>query len=141
MVQHWLKDVKEDLSTPDLWADLAANRALLAVPKPEENSPFTEREQEQLRSQLDHILDAILSNLQLTADQGETIRADMDYLKEAATRVGRRDWVGLVIGTIGGWVLSSALPPEKASEIWVTYFVPILQSVSNMTHLLPHLGS
>jgi hypothetical protein len=138
--QHWLSDVKTDLETPDLWTELAANRVTLTVPSPEENTPFTVQEQRQLQDQLDHILGAILSDLQLTADQGTTIRADMDYLKEAATRVGRRDWTEIAMGVIGGWVLSSALPPEKVSEIWAHYFVPIFQSISNLSQYLPHLS-
>jgi hypothetical protein len=134
--KHWLDDLKRELETPDLWAaGFTANPATFSVPPPVENSPFTAAEQQQLRDQLDQILGAILTTQDLTDDQARIVRADLDYLKGAVGRIGRWDWLQVVIGTVGGWVLTSALPPDKVSEIWA-HFAPIMAAMGQAVPLL-----
>lgn len=133
--RQWLVNLHAEVEAPDLWAQLAAKRQALAVAPAEENSPFTAEEQRHLKGQLDRILAGVLSTQRLTEDQATTVRADMDYLKEAVGKSGRRDWGLLVVGTLVNFVLSSALPPDKVSEMW-GHFVPILQAISQVG---PHL--
>jgi hypothetical protein len=129
--RQWLVNLHAEVEAPDLWAQLAAKRQALAVPPAADNSPFTSEERRRLEAQLDRIL----AGVQLSEDQATTVRADLDYLKEALGRSGRRDWGLLVVGTLVNFVLSSALPPDKVSEMW-GHFVPILQAISQAA---PHL--
>ena len=71
------------------------SKALKGVPCPDpsNNSPFSKDEQRHLQQQIDRILAAV----QLTQDQATVVRAEFDYLKEASTRSGRRNWGLLVV--------------------------------------------
>jgi hypothetical protein len=135
IVEHfhrWLDAVKAEVESPNLWAELAARHLTGAVPATSNNSPFSQKEQRHLQEQIDRILAAV----QLDQDQLTVVSADLDYLKEAASRSGRRDWALLVVGTLGSWALGSVLPPDKVGEIW-THFLPVLQTIGQVgSHLL-----
>jgi hypothetical protein len=52
-VREWLGLVKKEHETPDLWGEVGREQELVAPPSDdEENTPFTEQEQEQIAVQL-----------------------------------------------------------------------------------------
>jgi hypothetical protein len=117
-VSIWLENVERERSTPDLWAQLEKQRELLAASAPFEqddanNSPFTPDEQQQIEAQLDEIKELLVQTHQ--AD-GRALESSIEYLREASTRMGRRDWLTIFIGTIFGWALNGLVPPEGVRQ-------------------------
>jgi hypothetical protein len=41
----------------------------------------------------------------------------LDYLADAARRLGRKDWLNVCTGAILGYVLTASLPPESAHDM------------------------
>jgi hypothetical protein len=119
-VETWLHNVKQDLETPDLWAELQSAAELFEVGSgdPAENTPFTREEQEEIARQLQELAENAKREYSLSEPQMRVLNEKLSYLVDAAGRLGRTDWRGLAIGTMLSFVLSVALPPDAARHIF-----------------------
>jgi hypothetical protein len=119
-VETWLDDVKRDIETPDLWAELQGAAGLLGVGSGDlaENTPFTREEQEEITRQLQELAENAKREYSLSEVQMRVLNETVSYLVDAVGRLGRTDWRGLVIGMMLSFVLSVALPPDAARHIF-----------------------
>jgi len=135
-ISTWLKEVKLDLATPDLWAELRGEAELLggAFGEANENTPFTREEQKDIERRLREAEAHVKRTYALPEPEMEILNAKIDYLVDAAVRLGRIDWRNAFIGAILGYILFAALPPESARSL-LTTFLTLLRSVG---HFLGH---
>ncbi|HVR87938.1 MAG TPA: hypothetical protein VHG53_00140 [Candidatus Limnocylindria bacterium] len=115
-VRRWAEEVKRDVDTPDLWADLLAargSRLIEGVPGRAENSPFTPAEQEQLRVSIVQIHDYVLSAFELSGEQRSDIEGKLDYLITASKRVGRIDWKNIAVSVLVSTAVEVARDPAQ----------------------------
>jgi hypothetical protein len=121
-VEPWLNDVKGDLETPDLWAELQREAELLDAGSggPADNTPFTLDEQKEIAERLRQIADDTKNTYSLSEAQVRALNAQVDYLVDAAGRLGHTDWRAVVISAMLSFVLSTALPPESARHLFFT---------------------
>jgi len=75
----------------------------------------------------------------LSAEQMRVLDAKINYLVEAAGRLGRTDWRGLFVGVIVSYILTVALPPESAHSIFMT-FMTLLRAIGHL-YGFPELGA
>ena len=94
LVNRWLQDVKLDLNTPDLWAELQREAKLLGTSSNAitENTPFTADEQKELARRLDELAKYLSHTYSLPRAQMQTLEAKVEYLVQASGRLGRKDW-------------------------------------------------
>jgi hypothetical protein len=120
-VSTWLQEVKRDLETPDLWAELRREVHLLGVGSNEvtENTLFTQDEQNQIAAQLQGLAKHVSDASSLSEAQMQILNEKVDYLIDASRRLGRKDYLNLFNGVILGYLLS-ALPPDVARGIFST---------------------
>jgi hypothetical protein len=114
---HWLEEVKRDLAMPDLWADLQRDSQLLfgaGADDGAENRPFTQAEQKEIAAQLQALAEHARRTYSLSPPQIRALEAKVDYLVNAARRLGRIDWRNVCAGASLGYILSTSLPPEAA---------------------------
>jgi hypothetical protein len=140
-ISAWLKEVRVDLDTPDLWAELRREADLLggASRDANENTPFTLEEQKDIERRLREVERHVRRTYSLPEPQMEILSAKIDYLVDAAGRLGRIDWRNALIGAIVGYILFAALPPESARSMFLT-FMTLLRAVSHFVgHGLPEL--
>ena len=135
-ISAWLNEVKLDLDTPDLWAELRGEAELLggAVGEANENTPFTLEEQKDIERRLREVEAYVRRTHALPEAEKEILKAKIDYLVDAAGRLGRIDWRNVFVGAIVGYILTAALPPESARSLFMT-FMTLLRSVG---HLFGH---
>lgn len=135
----WLADVKRDLETPDLWAELQQEAELLGKVTDEvsENTPFTLNEQKEIARRLKELAETTKRTHSLSAQQMRVLDTKLSYLINAASRLGRIDWRNAFVGAIIGFILTTALPPETARYI----FVSVLQEIIKIYVILPKLPS
>jgi hypothetical protein len=126
-IRSWLEDVKRDLEMPDLWAELQRDAQLLfgAPSDDTENTPFTPDEQNDIAARLQALAEHARRTYSLSAAQMRTLEAKLDYLADAARRLGRKDWLNVCAGAILGYILTASLPPEAARGM----FLGLLQAV------------
>jgi hypothetical protein len=129
----WLGELKRDLETPDLWAELRQERKMLDVAAGEaaENTPFSPDEQREITKQLREITEYVKQTNALSEDEVQALEERLDYLEEAAGRLGRLDWRTVVAGTLLTAIVGAVLPPEATRDI-------LLMLLRSLAHLFGH---
>jgi hypothetical protein len=116
-ISTWLKEVKLDIDTPDLWAELQRDARLLIGATSDdvtENTPFTADEQNAIAAQLQELAEHAQRTYSLSAAQMRAVAARLDYLANAARRFGRKDWLIVCAGVMLSYTVTATLPPEAA---------------------------
>jgi hypothetical protein len=123
-IRSWLGEVRRDIETPDLWAELQRETALLGANSVDvtENTRFTSDEQEEIALRLQEFSEFARRTYSLSEAQMQALDAKLDYLVDAARRLGRIDWRTALAGVILIYVLTAALPPESARDIFLQFF-------------------
>jgi hypothetical protein len=130
----------DDTETPDLWDELRRETELLTGISDEafENTPFTPNEHNEIVRQLNQVREHARNAYALSEPQLTDPDLKLDYLVDAANRLGRKDWINLCVGTMFGWLLVAAIPPEASHHIF-------LMLMSGLAHFIvrgiPGLGS
>lgn len=112
----WLVIVKQETDAPDLWATIGQEKALSTAASSVrlDNRPFSPAEEKLIATKLDEIKAYLLEGQEFAAEQAETIEREFSYLKESAERMGRKDWLNILLGGLFGLAVTLALEPEKA---------------------------
>jgi hypothetical protein len=118
-VRGWAWDVKEDVTTPDLWAELEREREILTGARYEdvENTPFTSDEQAAIAEHLRQTKEYVTRTYSLSDAQILHLEAKLDDIAAAAGRMGRKDWTLLVCGALLGAFVQGILPQEAVQDI------------------------
>lgn len=118
-ISRWLEEVKRDLETPDLWAELRREAELLGAnfDGVTENTPFTPDEQKVIAGRLQELAEHTRHTYSLSEAQMRVLDGKLDYLVKAAGRLGRIDWRNVFAGAIVSFILTEALPPEAVRDM------------------------
>jgi hypothetical protein len=79
------------------------------------NTAFTANEKKYILSGLNEIKQYLLTAHKLDP---ELVESRLNYLAESSERVGRKDWLNLLISVLVGIVINAALPPEATRELF-----------------------
>lgn len=127
----WLEDVKRDLETPDMWAELQRSAQPLfdtTFNDISENTSFTGGEQSEITARLKELAEHVRRTYSLSAEQTRTLDAKLEYLVDASHRLGRKDWVNAFVGAILGWMLIASLPSEAVRGV----FLSLLRTIDHL---------
>ena len=118
-VERWAREVKRDVDTPDLWAEVRRRQGILASAAFEDtdNSPFTSDERAAIVEQVRQIKEK-LRTYAVPEARMLSIEAKLDYLVSAADRVGRKDWRILFGGVVLSLIAADLLPREVVSDFF-----------------------
>jgi hypothetical protein len=114
---------------PDLWT-LRGEVPLTGIREPVDNTPFTPSEQEEIGARLDAIKQYTKETYpELPSQQIADIERDIDELKEATQRVGRKDWRIMLYGTAFNMITSDLVPPHIVQSI-------LTMAIHGLAHIL-----
>lgn len=118
----WAREVRYEIDAPDLWAELQQVPAVLAAAQSAEtsNAPFTLSEQTEISGRLDEIKKLMREKFELTPEQLSAIKQTLDDVKEASTRLGRKDWLMMFFGATVSVVFTDAVPPAVIRTVLMT---------------------
>jgi hypothetical protein len=118
-VERWAKEVKRDVDTPDLWAQLQREREILTGTRYEavENTPFSAAEQAEIAKQLQEVKEYVMKTYSLSSYKMARLEARLDEAEEATHRIGRKDWLLLFFGVMFTVIIADLLPPEGVQHI------------------------
>jgi hypothetical protein len=130
---RWLREVKLDLDMPDLWAELQDEAKMLGGTPGEanENTPFTREEQKDIEQRLREVEARVTRTYSLPEPERGILNAKIDYLVDAAGRLGRIDWRNAFVGAVLGYILTAGLPPESVRSIFLT-FMAVLRAIGHL---------
>jgi len=115
VTQVWLEELRREVDAPDLWATIGQEKALsTAASTTLDNRLFTAAEQNLIAAKLDEIKGYLLEEQQFAAEEAEFVEQRFAYFKESSTRMGRKDWLNLLLGGLVSLAIGLALDPEKA---------------------------
>jgi hypothetical protein len=123
-IGQWASDVKRyveiDAEIPYLWEELGRGKEFLADVQHNDtrNTPFTQAEQEQIVAQLQEIKKQVKEQFALSSEQMEQIEERLDEAAEAATHMGRKDWLIYVLGTITALIITATVEPGVGEHIF-----------------------
>lgn len=134
-VQRWAEEVKRDVNTPDLWAELQREREILTGARYEagENTSFTPDEQGEIARQLREIKEYVKTTYSLSRKQMLLVDARFDELEAASSRLGRKDWRLVFLGVLFSLIASVILPPEAVPHI-------LKMALHGLDHLFGSVG-
>jgi hypothetical protein len=117
-VSKWVSVMKKEVLEPDLWKVSFDDKKLVAASIDDvQNSPFNLEEQERVKVAIGELR----SFLHTTSDHSEAqlnfIDSRLQHLQDASSRLGRKDWITLAMGTLTNIVVGVALAPEAAREL------------------------
>jgi hypothetical protein len=117
--EGWARDVKRDVDTPDLWAELHGQREVLTGARYEdvENTPFTPDEQTEIAQQLQQIKGFVKEEHSLSEAQMRSLEGKLDYIEAATGRIGRKDWRILFYGVMFEVIVTALLPEHAVRDI------------------------
>ncbi len=84
------------------------------------NSPFTSNELTQIESSVTNIKKELTQRNDIEAEQLELISRKLDEIQAASNRLGRKDWINYVTGTLTTLCIAAAFSPEVTKAIFVT---------------------
>jgi hypothetical protein len=113
----WLRSVKRELETPDLWSQLANEPALIAVVSnlPPGNEPLTAEEQTKVADAVAEIRAYLKEREVLDEQRWNSVDEKLDSIIEASQRLGRKDWILLTVGSLVSIFVSGAFAPDQAA--------------------------
>jgi len=108
-----------------------------ALAKDSANTPFSEAELKRVEASLAEIRKAVMASQSLTVEKLDRIDANLEYLKESAERLGRKDWLNVAVSVVINIITTAAVPPDTARHI-LTVAGTVLNWVLGGSPLLPH---
>lgn len=116
----WLQYLKREFETPDLWTTIAGERAFMLGTtdvRNTTNSLFSNTEREHLSRSLNEIRAYIKTTHLVPDDRITYVEERLQYLEEAAGRMGRKDWINLAYGALINIIVGAALAPSAAKDL------------------------
>lgn len=116
----WADEAKATFEAPDLWAEMQRSREFIVEIQQTDsgNAPFTQDEQRQIAAQLPEITKQLKEEFELTNEQVARIEELRDEVVEASTRMGRKDWVIWLLGTITALTIAATVPAGVGEHIF-----------------------
>lgn len=125
-VHAWLKRVRAECEAPDLWAEVGKEKGLIKATLAEsENELFASEEQHGLREAIHELKDFMIKAHGLENERALALEVRLQYLEDAITRMGRKDWTNIALSVIVGigleLALSSAALRETLRTAWTLF--------------------
>jgi hypothetical protein len=129
----WLNYLKREIESPDLWEAIAQESALLdEASASSSNEQFSDEEKSYIINGLNEIKQYLLIAHNLDP---ELVESKINYLVEASGRLGHKDWIIILVGTLISIVSAAYLPPETTRDIF-RFVGTVLRDLFGGGHLL-----
>lgn len=117
LVRKWLAYLKRETESPDLWGAISGEAKILesAASADTSNVPFSAEEKAYMLNGLNEIKQYLLTAHRLDP---ELVESRLNYLIESSERLGRKDWLNLLVSVLVSIVINAALPPEATRELF-----------------------
>ena len=141
-LEFWISNILRETEVPDLWDGLDRDNQLLqdaTDEQPSDNLPFTQAELPKVRECLENIKAYVLKTHELSEAQIKIVDARFEYMEEAATRLGRKDWINIVISGLLGLATTLTFSGDSTRDLFQFVGQAVRQLLGTMLYLAgPH---
>jgi hypothetical protein len=135
-VGNWLKFLKRELQTPNFWDTLKSSELTEEVlDTGEANAVFSQQEQIKIAESLQELKKYIIQSSQLSKAQLQALERQIVYLTDASTRLGRKDWYGILISVLFAQAVQLGLGADQVKTLFQIATQFFHWVVSNITYL------
>jgi hypothetical protein len=116
----WTDRLKNELETPDFW-EASLNASKIFGPKADKgltNELFTTEEQTYISAKLLEIENYLIEKSNNTSEDISFIKDKINYLDERSKRLGKKDWLNIVIGISFKIAVDIGLSSEVAKDFF-----------------------
>jgi len=114
----WLHCLKAELDTHDPWETVGDERVLSnALSSMNDNRDFDQSERLEISAKLDELKRHLIEGRKLDSEQVAFVEDQFRYLRQAADRVGRKDWLVILWATLVNQAITLALTPAQTREL------------------------
>jgi hypothetical protein len=118
-VNIWAAALNRELTTPDLWAALKVQKQLAASSlEVRDNTPFSTAEQQSIAVAIHQLQTEFISATKATGERLHKIEQQTAYLVDASKRLGRKDFLLLLVGSLTSFVLEHTLASDAARHLF-----------------------
>jgi hypothetical protein len=119
-IPAWVNEIKQVADMPDYWVEMQHSRELIAGIQHADsgNTPFTQDEQIQIAAQLLEIKKQLKTRFELTGEQITQVEKKLDEVAEAGKRMGRKDWLIYLLGTITALIITATVAAGVGEHIF-----------------------
>lgn len=116
----WIDTLKNELETPDFWEiSLNASKIFeLTADKGLTNELFTIEEQDYISAKLLEIENYLIENYNLSSENLAFIKEKINYLEDRSKRLGKKDWLNIVIGISFKIAMDIGLSSQLAKDFF-----------------------
>ena len=82
------------------------------------NSAFSDSERSRINESIAKLKDQLQKSSTFNVEQLDLINRKLDEIQSASERLGRKDWINYVAGTITALCISAAFAPDQAKNIF-----------------------
>ena len=83
------------------------------------NAPFSEMELKRVGESLASLKIAVKKGNYLAAEQFDLLTRKLDEIQAAATRMGRKDWITYVAGSLTSLCIAAAFAPDVTRKLFL----------------------
>lgn len=112
---RWLNYLSREITSPDLWASISQEANLIESAADDVNTQFTAEEKSYILSGLDEIKQYLLTAHKIDP---ELLEGRIKYLIEASERMGRKDWINILVSVLISIVIQTAFSPAATRELF-----------------------
>jgi hypothetical protein len=119
LVYDWANEIQQVADTPDLWVEMRRSQEFIfdVQQTGSGNTPFTQDEQGGIEGQLHEIARHLKEQFELTEEQAERIDEWRDEVTKASMRMGRKDWLIYLLGTITALIITATVTAGVGEHI------------------------
>jgi hypothetical protein len=120
ILRQYLERVGRASQLPDLFSSASREDSpmqVLVLTASLENRPFSPPEVLLIAQKLGELEAHIKESRELTLDQLQILSAQIKYLAESSTRLGRKDWLSILLSVLFSLAISGVFAPERAEEL------------------------
>jgi hypothetical protein len=118
-IQDTVQPYLDELEEPDLWSAYSADSVLMeAGSTTDDNTPFDVAEQGKVAVSLGEVRAFLEETHKPSDEERRFIDERLKYLEDAATRLGRKDWINIAAGVISNIAVGLALSPDTARGLF-----------------------
>ena len=119
-INDWLAELRKEVDAPDLWNEFQQQKefaASLVDDGTDSDTPFTQPERKQIIEALDDIKKQLVNMRHWDVQQAAIIDNQFKHMEEASNRIGRKDWMLFIYGSIMSVLINLSVTPEQGHAI------------------------
>jgi hypothetical protein len=117
---QWMYRLREEITAPDLWGRVEGYRFIEGGQLKDKvnNDRLSEQHIDDIHAAMAALRDQIAGEAKITEEMLREIDKRLQYLTDAADRLGRFDWINVASSIVQGVIINATVDTERGKRLW-----------------------